>query len=734
MRIFSRRQTTDIPDMTLVQPRERHKYDFFSALAKALLIFLLAYGALGGFLSALDIEYSSGLCMLALFIIALLLSAVYETEKRWLENLASSACFLLYLYLAVSRYRLINNGFFAIVNRVYEISRQYLGVTDGFVYSLNADETYTTVTMFALFWGMVSIILLNIMMQTKCSLFKAVLLTLPPYAVLFYFDRSPNLIYVLFLLMGYFTAAILQSAGVRENLSKQIRYTLPLTAVAAILIVRTVSLVLPERIYRYAVPKNTVKEASEEDMVRFAQYGIMALFRRSGASAGVSGGLLSKDAAVMPTYETVLKVRYTPYDYQNVYLKAFTGKEYTGDRWTPAELRLSEDGAMEMSMSIRRDSYAESRENGGDILQGRGVMEVERMKADDAYDYRPYYTDSAETEKHGSVSVYVYYPAVSGTDIPASEPDDAFLEVPLSCRTAVAGICREAGFSGTEEEIAGQIVSFFRDNYSYTMRPGFYIGDPDYITHFLTENKRGYCTHFASAATMLFREMGIPARYVEGYAFSYSDVLEGAVLVEGADYHDYYDGYAPLGETAFVELEIPDSYAHAWVEIYVKEKGWIAVDPTPAQTSQEERSSFWDSFMNGGNDDTDLNIPTGNWNAYLEGALGSTGYILAGIAAFFLIGLGAAGLRRTLKERRLPARERVKLEYGRILSYLAKHHPNYQRLRTLQEQIEWIRRHSRREITDEQADALYQIYFAENVSCDCDALFRQLRKIRKELV
>lgn len=729
MRIFVRKKKTENPELTLVQVPENREYDFFAALAKALLLFLLSYGALGGFLSAIDIEYNNGLCMVTLFVLALFLSAMYETGKKWITNLAGILYFVVYLYLSVSRYRLINNGFFAILNRLYVLARQYLNVVDGLEYLLNTEDIYSAVTMFALFLGMVEIILLNIILQNKCSLLKVAVLTLPPYVIPFYLNYSPDLIYTLFLLTGYLTVAILRTGNIRAKLSKQMRYILPLTVVLTVLIVRTVSFILPENVYRGIVPKNARKEASEENIAQFAQYGLMALFRQGNVGAGVSGGRLSKNAALMPSYETVLKVRYTPYDFQTVYLKAFTGKDYQGDRWTQAEDELPDDGLMSMMVDSRIKSYNESIEGG----QGRGIMEVEKLDDTDTYEYYPYYTDIDLNEKRGNISTYTYYPAVSATDNVIGEASDAYLDVPPSCRRAVARICEEAGFSGTEAEIAAQIVSYFRDNYSYTLRPGFYFGNPDYITHFLLESKRGYCMHFASAATMLFRQMGIHARYAEGYAFSYLDVLEGGSLVEGAEYDDYYDGYAPLGETALVEIEIPDSYAHAWVEIYVEGQGWIVVDPTPVRTSQEDTTSFWEAFMTGNGNNTNTGAAESNLGAYLEGALSGISYVLPAAAALFLMGLLTVYLLRTYREKKLPGRERVRLEYRRIQSYLSRKHEGYQRLRTLHEQLDWIRDNRRLEINDEQEDALYQVYFGENVSCDCEALYRQLQKIRNTL-
>ena len=730
MRIFGRKKKIEFPEITLVQVQEKRSYNFFAALAKALLLFLLVYGALGGFLSAFDIKYNNGLCMLVLYGISLLLSVVYETEKRWITNLVSILLFLIYLYIAVSNYWVINSGYYAILNRFYEVARQYLSVDSGMEYALAVEETYATVTMFALFLGMVGIILLNIMLQNKCSLLKVVALTLSAYVIPFYFERSPDLIYILFLLTGYFTVAILQSGDVRSRLSTQMCFVLPLAAIVTILIVRTVSFVIPERGYAASMPKSVSKEASEVNMVRFAQYGLMTMLGQGSVGAGVSGGRLNKGSSVMPSYETVLKVRYTPYDTRPIYLKAFTGKDYLGDLWTRADDDPPDDGKMLSSVESRVNSFEESLGSG----QGRGIMEIEKIDNTDRFEYRPYYTamgGQADQSEEESLYTYLYYPDVNPVNDVNGEVSDAYLDVPRNCRNAVMRVCDEAGFSGTDEEIAVQIVSYFQDNYSYTLRPGFYYGNPDYITHFLLESKRGYCTHFASAATMLFRQMGIYARYVEGYAFSYYNVVETGELVEGTEYSEYYEGYSPAGETALIEMEIPDTYAHAWVEIYVDGRGWIIVDPTPSQTAQEDTPSFWEAFMTGSGTDADLEMSENNLGAYLENALGGMSYVLLGAAVLFLLGFGTVHLLRAYRESKLPGRERVRLEYGRLQANLGKKHEDYRKLRTLREQLDWMRYHSKAEIDGQKEEALYQVYFAREVNFDCEELYCYLRKIRR---
>lgn len=76
----------------------------------------------------------------------------------------------------------------------------------------------------------------------------------------------------------------------------------------------------------------------------------------------------------------------------------------------------------------------------------------------------------------------------------------------------------------------------------------------DFTLYFLNESHQGYCMHFASAAALLLRELGIPARYVSGYVTR--TVVPGRV-------------------------DVADRSAHAWVEVYVDGYGWYPVEVTP---------------------------------------------------------------------------------------------------------------------------------------------------------
>ena len=119
--------------------------------------------------------------------------------------------------------------------------------------------------------------------------------------------------------------------------------------------------------------------------------------------------------------------------------------------------------------------------------------------------------------------------------------------------------CAETGLYGAEDldEITMYIVERLNE-LTYTRRPGALPAGADFTEYFLYEQQEGYCVHFATAATLMYRAMGIPARYVSGYA------------IPAENFNNINDAYAL------------DSMGHAWVEVYDEDLGFIPVEVTPA--------------------------------------------------------------------------------------------------------------------------------------------------------
>lgn len=106
------------------------------------------------------------------------------------------------------------------------------------------------------------------------------------------------------------------------------------------------------------------------------------------------------------------------------------------------------------------------------------------------------------------------------------------------------------------------ILSVLENSTSYTLTPGSAPVNTDIVEYFLFDSREGYCVHYASAATLMYRLYGIPARYEAGYAVQPSDFV--------------------LQEDGTWVAEVTDESAHAWTEIFLEDYGWTPVEVTPA--------------------------------------------------------------------------------------------------------------------------------------------------------
>lgn len=131
------------------------------------------------------------------------------------------------------------------------------------------------------------------------------------------------------------------------------------------------------------------------------------------------------------------------------------------------------------------------------------------------------------------------------------------------------------------------VREFVQQDTSYSLSPGVLPEGKDFVDYFLFENQKGYCTHYASSAAIIFRILGIPARYVEGYVVKDSDFIKGKKT--GSAAVQYREGITSgTTDVNIYELKIKDSNAHAWVEIYVDGFGWVPVEMTPGYSRVEE--------------------------------------------------------------------------------------------------------------------------------------------------
>jgi len=133
----------------------------------------------------------------------------------------------------------------------------------------------------------------------------------------------------------------------------------------------------------------------------------------------------------------------------------------------------------------------------------------------------------------------------------------AYLQLPEELPQRVRSLAqRVAGMESNPYQKALRIQEYLRLNYPYDLNAPLAPKNRDVVDYFLFEGQSGFCSHYASAMTVMLRSLGVPARVVSGYAAGAFDAQRGA-------YH--------VTETA----------AHAWVEVYFPGYGWIEFEPTP---------------------------------------------------------------------------------------------------------------------------------------------------------
>ena len=113
----------------------------------------------------------------------------------------------------------------------------------------------------------------------------------------------------------------------------------------------------------------------------------------------------------------------------------------------------------------------------------------------------------------------------------------------------------------TPSEKARAVADYLRRNCIYSLQAPAVPPTSDATVFFLTEAHDGACDMFASSATLLLREMGVPARVATGF-------LDPQNSESSAEIN---------GKTVTV---LRERDAHAWVEYYVPTYGWLSFDPT----------------------------------------------------------------------------------------------------------------------------------------------------------
>lgn len=235
-----------------------------------------------------------------------------------------------------------------------------------------------------------------------------------------------------------------------------------------------------------------------------------------------------------------------------LYLRCKDYDEYTGTGWSSTKHRSEvlygfsptwhiKKGRVEIQVFSKQDYYVIPAYTQEAQSVSSGIVENPRQETRYGFDYCTLQPDWNQVWQD--------------TSAPIVNP--RYLDLPEQTSRQAADYLSNGGWTSQNLlQRVEKIRSAVRSTAPYDLfTPNMPQDETDLAMWFLTEAPSGYCVHYATAAAVLLRASGIPARYVEGY------------LVQ-----------VKKGEPTTVQ----DLHAHAWVEYYVNGVGWVVLEATPS--------------------------------------------------------------------------------------------------------------------------------------------------------
>jgi len=295
---------------------------------------------------------------------------------------------------------------------------------------------------------------------------------------------------------------------------------------------------------------------------------------------------------VNPTNDPVMQVK-TP---ERALLRGTVKNEYTGLSWADSISGRRYLYVSPRFMSLKKDLFDTSRpdrslrENLPDSQLLTVTMSSEsastlyltqRFLSPKGNDIVPYFSPASEVFATRSLIPDDRY-TFSGKLMTASsegireavltshDPADPYYEsvlktytqLPASVDSRVYALAQQLTRDAANDyDRAAALCEYLQTSFPYTLNQSIPPNNRDFVSWFLFDEQQGYCTSFASSMCVLARAVGLPSRYIEGYA----------AIPDS-------DGIA----------RVTQQYAHAWSEIYFPGFGWLTFDPTPGSGTSSD--------------------------------------------------------------------------------------------------------------------------------------------------
>lgn len=206
----------------------------------------------------------------------------------------------------------------------------------------------------------------------------------------------------------------------------------------------------------------------------------------------------------------------------------------------------------------------------------------------DAASLKDFELDGIERNSLGTVRIFPKESVIDGTVLwrdrgnPEVGPDDSIdLRISERERPAIRRHVEELGLhlqpdlKSKLDLLRGWFVREFEYSlYLSIQQPGYETTSrPTAITTFLDENRRGHCEYFATAASLLLREAGVPTRYAIGFVVAERDAGRSEFVVRGVHGHAW--------------CRVWDAAKNQWVDFDPTPPGWLPLEATESTFSQK---------------------------------------------------------------------------------------------------------------------------------------------------
>ena len=422
------------------------------------------------------------------------------------------------------------------------------------------------------------------------------------------------------------------SAAYAANLqTHRTNQTLTAAAMAALCAV----LFLPALALRpvLTLPLNALQPVTDKASAAVLRTAIVWLPKISGgtlnihvnaAAGGVEDGSLVQGEGLALTGLEDLLVTTDAAPTETVYLRGFIGANYDGTGWQPGDAAAFDNAAANWKtdgsgrLDIANLPFLRAALGGAEPQQ----MTVQRIHANDAYTFAPYNAyfndyylldgDGAAAGQTVQDDIFYYFPRKQAAELLAARTDgDAsvldrlesayaayvqarYLAVPAG--EGYDAICEELQTLLKERKLKDDdldgrralVRSWLNERCRYSADAAASAG-ADPVLYFLNESHAGNSTQFASAAVLLCRMVGLPARYVVGYAAPQSL-------------------FTAAGDGSFRAV-LQDDNAHAWAEIYLAGHGWTPLEVTPGMAAELTEGELATDAVQAGQDAADSDTP-----------------------------------------------------------------------------------------------------------------------------